>query len=111
VLVLAILVIARTSAHDVSAQQLLADPEAFYGKVVRVEGTADMVTPRVAGYRAFRLTDEEASVWVVSRLGAPVDGSRVVVQGKVTTGVRTRLSVLGVVNVGTFIVEDKRGEP
>lgn len=111
VAVLAVLVVVRTGSRSVSVQDLAAKPDAFNGRVVDVEGTADSITPAVAGYRVFRLSDDASSVWVVSKLGSPADGARIIVHGRVATALQLDLPVIDSVNLGTFLVEERREIP
>lgn len=111
VAVLAVLVVVRTGSRTVSIQDVVAEPDAFSGRVVEVEGVADSITPAVAGYRAFRLTDGGSSVWVVSKLECPADGARIIVHGRIATAFQVDLPVIESANLGTFLVEEGREAP
>ena len=110
-IILAVVVVARVGAKTVTVQQVLDKPDAYYGRVVHVKGTAADATPAVAGYRAFRLEDGDASVWVITKGSAPQGGERIVVNGRVATGARVKLPVVGTVAVGAWLVEESRDEP
>jgi hypothetical protein len=111
VTVLAVMVVVHRGSRSVTVDEVLAQPKAYKGRIVHVEGTADRVSPRVVGYRVFRLTDGASSVWVLSKLGAPADGSRIVVHGRVMTGPQLGVPMLGSIALGTCLVEEDRTEP
>ena len=111
VTILAVMVIVYRGSRSVTVEDVLAHPKSFKGRVVHVEGTADRATPRVMGYRVFRLSDGGSDIWVLSKLGAPADGTRVVVHGRVMTGPDVGVPVIGSIALGTCLVEEDRTEP
>ena len=97
-----IMLIASGCTRHVTTAEIADDPAEFYGDVVSLEGE---VTGgyEVAGYGLYELRDATGKVWVVTIHGLPTDGSRLVVRGRVNEPVN-----LGVVEVGTHVVEDER---
>jgi hypothetical protein len=70
-------------AHSIN--QLLADPAKYRNQSVTVRGTVDQ-SVSVAGRGAYRLTDGDQGLWVVTTTGAPRRGARVNVTGKLQDG-------------------------
>jgi hypothetical protein len=70
-------------AHSIN--QLLADPAKYRNQSVTVRGTVDQ-SVSVAGRGAYRLTDGDQGLWVVTTTGAPRRGARVDVTGKLQDG-------------------------
>ena len=70
-------------AHSIN--QLLADPAKYRNQSVTVKGTVDQ-SVSVAGRGAYRLTDGDQGLWVVTTTGAPRRGARVNVTGKLQDG-------------------------
>ena len=70
-------------AHSIN--QLLADPAKYRNQSVTVRGTVDQ-SVSVASRGAYRLTDGDQSLWVVTTTGAPRRGARVNVTGKLQDG-------------------------
>ena len=104
-----ILVLVRTAPHSATVQDVLSDPEKYYGGVVRLTGTASGISPvAVKGFRIFHLTDGTGSIWVITRQSAPQSGARIGVQGRVNTGIKADLPVIGGLSLGTYFVEEKR---
>jgi hypothetical protein len=68
-----------------SINQLLADPAKYRNQSVTVRGTVDQ-SVSVAGRGAYRLTDGDQGLWVVTTTGAPRRGARVNVTGKLQDG-------------------------
>jgi hypothetical protein len=68
-----------------SINQLLADPAKYRNQSVTVRGTVDE-SVSVAGRGAYRLTDGDQGLWVVTSTGAPRRGARVDVTGKLQDG-------------------------
>lgn len=89
-------------ASRVTVAQVLNDPNRWYGKVVRVHGIAESGV-EVAGFTVYSLDDAGARVTVVGHSGEPVTGSSIDVIGRVNGP-----ATLGVVTLGTHVVEDKR---
>jgi len=68
-----------------SLNDLLADPSKYRDKSVTVRGiVADSAS--VLGNGAYRITDHEQGLWVVTRSGAPRKGARVEVTGQLQDG-------------------------
>ena len=70
-------------AHSIN--QLLADPAKYRNQTVTVHGTVDQ-SASVAGRGAYRLTDGDQGLWVVTTSGAPRRGARVKVTGRLQDG-------------------------
>ena len=70
-------------AHSIN--QLLADPAKYRNQTVTVRGTVDQ-SALVAGRGAYRLTDGDQGLWVVTTSGAPRRGARVKVTGRLQDG-------------------------
>ena len=70
-------------AHSIN--QLLADPAKYRNQSVTVRGTVDQ-SASIAGRGAYRLTDGDQGLWVVTTTGAPRRGARVDVTGKLQDG-------------------------
>jgi hypothetical protein len=83
VLVMVACAAAACGAHSIN--QLLADPARYRNQSVTVRGTVDQ-SASVAGRGAYRLTDGDQSLWVVTTSGAPRRGARVDVTGTLEDG-------------------------
>jgi len=70
-------------AHSIN--QLLADPAKYRNQTVTVRGTVDQ-SASVAGRGAYRLTDGDQGLWVVTTSGAPRRGAHVKVTGRLQDG-------------------------
>jgi hypothetical protein len=68
-----------------SINQLLADPAKYRNQSVTVRGTVDQ-SASVMGRGAYRITDGDQGLWVVTSGGAPRKGARVNVKGRVQEG-------------------------
>ena len=68
-----------------SLNDLLADPAKYRDRPVTVRGTVTESTS-VLGNGAYRITDDEQGLWVVTRSGAPRKGARVEVTGRLQDG-------------------------
>ena len=68
-----------------SINQVLADPTKYRNQSVTVRGTVDQ-SASVLGRGAYRLTDGEQGLWVVTGRGAPRKGARVNVTGRLQDG-------------------------
>jgi len=75
-----------------SINQVLADPAKYRNQSVTVRGTVDQ-SASVMGRGAYRLSDGDQSLWVVTTSGAPRKGARVDVTGHIQDGYD--LSVFG----------------
>ena len=65
--------------------QLLADPAKYRNQTVTVRGTVDQ-SVSIAGRGAYRITDGNQGLWVVTNTGAPRRGARVDVTGRLEDG-------------------------
>lgn len=65
--------------------QLLADPAKYRNQSVTVRGTVDQAAS-IAGRGAYRITDRDQGLWVVTTTGAPRRGARVEVTGHLQDG-------------------------
>jgi len=68
-----------------SLNDLLADPAKYRDRSVTVRGTV-AESASVMGNGAYRITDHEQGLWVVTRSGAPRKGARVEVTGQLQDG-------------------------
>jgi hypothetical protein len=62
--------------------QVLADPGKYRNQTITVRGTVDE-SVSILGRGAYRITDGDRGLWVVSTSGAPRKGARVDVSGRV----------------------------
>ena len=83
-LVLGLTVVA-TGCATRSINQLLADPAKYRNESVTVRGTVDQ-SASVMGRGAYRITDGDQGLWVVTSSGAPRTGARVDVTGRLQDG-------------------------
>ena len=68
-----------------SINQLLADPTKYRNQSVTVRGTV-AESASIAGRGAYRITDGDQGLWVVTTAGAPRRGARVDVTGRLQDG-------------------------
>ena len=68
-----------------SLNDLLADPAKYRDRSVTVRGTV-AESASVLGNGAYRITDDEQGLWIVTRNGAPRKGARVEVTGRLQDG-------------------------
>jgi membrane protein implicated in regulation of membrane protease activity len=68
-----------------SINQLLADPTKYRNQSVTVRGTV-AESASIAGRGAYRITDGDQGLWVVTTTGAPRRGARVDVTGRLQDG-------------------------
>ena len=68
-----------------SINDLLADPAKYANQSVTVRGTVEQ-TASVLGRGAYRITDRGQGLWVVTTSGAPRQGARVDVTGRLQDG-------------------------
>lgn len=68
-----------------SINDLLADPTKYRNRSVTVRGTVDQ-SASVMGRGAYRITDGDQGLWVVTTGGAPRKGARVDVTGRLQDG-------------------------
>lgn len=65
--------------------QVLADPAKYRNETITVRGTVDE-SVSVLGRGAYRITDGDQSLWVVTTGGGPRKGARVDVSGRLQEG-------------------------
>jgi hypothetical protein len=65
--------------------QVLADPGKYRNQSVTIHGTVDE-SVSILGRGAYRITDGDQHLWVVTNSGAPRKGARVDVTGRVQEG-------------------------
>jgi hypothetical protein len=68
-----------------SINRVLADPGKYRNQAVTVHGTVDE-SVSILGRGAYRITDGDQHLWVVTNAGAPRKGARVDVTGRVQEG-------------------------
>jgi hypothetical protein len=68
-----------------SLNDLLADPAKYRDRSVTVRGTV-AESASVMGNGAYRITDAEQGLWIVTKSGAPRKGARVEVTGRLQDG-------------------------
>lgn len=68
-----------------SINELLADPAKYRNQSVTVRGTVAQ-SGSVLGKGAYRITDGDQGLWVVTTSGAPRQGARVDVKGRLQDG-------------------------
>jgi hypothetical protein len=68
-----------------SINELLADPAKYRNQSVTVRGTVAQ-SASVLGKGAYRITDGDQGLWVVTSSGAPRQGARVDVKGRLQDG-------------------------
>jgi hypothetical protein len=84
----AILVAVTLSATGCAARsvnEVLADPAKYRNQSVTVRGTVAQ-SASVLGKGAYRITDGDQGLWVVTTSGAPRQGARVDVKGRLQEG-------------------------
>lgn len=82
------LIVAALSAVGCGARsinELLADPAKYRNQSVTVRGTVAQ-SASVLGKGAYRITDGDQGLWVVTASGAPREGARVDVKGRLQDG-------------------------
>jgi len=72
-------------ASTKSINQVLADPTRYRNQDITVRGTVAQ-SASIAGRGAYRLADGDQSLWVVTTGGAPRQGARVEVTGRLQDG-------------------------
>lgn len=68
-----------------SVNQVIADPTRYRNGTVTVRGTVDQ-SASIAGRGAYRISDGGQGLWVVTTSGAPRQGARVDVTGRLQDG-------------------------
>jgi hypothetical protein len=80
-----VLALTITGCGGVTINKVLADPGKYRNDQITVPGTvAESVS--VLGRGAYKLTDGDQSLWVISSGGAPRKGARVKATGRVQEG-------------------------
>ena len=72
-------------ASTKSINQVLADPTRYRNQEITVRGTVAQ-SASVAGRGAYRIVDGDQGLWVVTTGGAPRQGARVEVTGRLQDG-------------------------
>ena len=76
---------ATAACGALTINELLADPAKYRGRTVTVRGTVDQ-SASIAGRGAYRITDRDQGLWVVTTSGAPRRDARVEVTGRLQEG-------------------------
>ena len=92
-----------------SINQVLADPAKYRNDTVTVRGTV-AESASVMGKGAYRITDGDQGLWVVTSSGAPRKGARVNVTGRLQDGYDlsafgTTLKLPGSLQSGLVLIE------
>ena len=74
-----------TACAGKSINQVLADPGRYRNDTVTVHGTV-AESASIVGRGAYRITDGDQGLWVITNSGAPRKGARVNVTGRVQEG-------------------------
>jgi hypothetical protein len=74
-----------TACASKSINQVLADPGRYRNDTVTVHGTV-AESASIVGRGAYRITDGDQGLWVITNSGAPRKGARVNVTGRVQEG-------------------------
>jgi len=74
-----------TACASRSINDVLADPAKYRNESVTVRGTVDQ-SASIMGKGAYRITDGDQGLWVVTSGGAPRKGARVDVTGRIQDG-------------------------
>jgi hypothetical protein len=82
---LLVLACAAAACGARSINDLLADPAKYRDQTITVRGTVDQ-SVSIAGRGAYRITDGDQGLWVVTTTGAPRRGARVDVTGRLQDG-------------------------
>jgi hypothetical protein len=83
--VAAVVACAALACGRITINQLLADPAKYRNQTVSVQGTV-AESASIVGRGAYRLTDGDQGLWVVTTNGAPRRGARVTVTGRLQEG-------------------------
>lgn len=79
------LALMATACGSKSINQVLADPARYRNDTITVRGTV-AESASVMGRGAYRITDGDQGLWVVTGSGAPRRGARVDVTGRLQDG-------------------------
>jgi hypothetical protein len=80
-----VLAISAAACGGVTINKVLADPGKYRNNEITVPGTVTE-TVSVLGKGAYRISDGDQSLWVITSSGAPRKGARVAVTGHVQEG-------------------------
>jgi len=83
VIVAAVMMAAACGARSIN--DVLADPAKYRNESVTVRGTVDQ-SASIMGKGAYRISDGDQGLWVVTSSGAPRKGARVEVTGRIQDG-------------------------
>jgi hypothetical protein len=81
VCVAAMLCVAALGCGPKTINQLLADPSRYHNQTITVRGTVGQ-SASIAGRGVYSLVDGDQRLWVVTTTGAPRQGARVDVTGR-----------------------------
>jgi hypothetical protein len=109
-LLLALVVIAAGCATSIN--QILVDPARYRNESVTVSGTV-AESASIAGRGAYRITDGDQGLWVVSTGGVPRKGARVKVTGRIQdaydlSAFGSVLRLPGSAQTGLVLIESSR---
>jgi len=101
-----------TACGALSINELLADPAKYLNQTVTVRGTV-AESASIVGRGAYRLTEGDKGLWVVTSNGAPKRGARVNVTGTLQEGYDlggfgSLLRLPGSLQTGLVLVESDR---
>jgi hypothetical protein len=104
--------VAAAGCGATTINQVLTDPARYRNETVTVRGTVDE-SVSVLGRGAYRITDGDQGLWVVTSGGAPRKGARVDVSGRVQegydlSGFGSVLKLPGSLQSGVVLVESSR---
>jgi len=102
---------AAAACGATTINQLLADPAKYRNQSVTVRGTV-AESASIAGRGAYRITDGDQGLWVVTSTGAPRRGARVDVTGRLEEaydlgGLASILRIPGSAQTGLVLVESE----
>jgi hypothetical protein len=80
-----ILALAAAGCSSTTVGQVVADPSKYRDRTITVRGTV-AAGASILGRGAYRITDKDRSLWVVTTGGVPRTGARVDVTGRVQDG-------------------------
>jgi hypothetical protein len=80
-----VLALAAAGCGTKSINQVLADPAKYRNTTITVRGTVEE-SVSVLGRGAYRIADGDQGLWVVTSSGAPRQGARVDVTGRLQDG-------------------------
>jgi hypothetical protein len=79
------LTLAAAGCGPTTINEVLADPAKYRNTTITVRGTVSE-SVSVLGRGAYRITDGDQSLWVITSTGAPRKGARVDVTGRLQEG-------------------------